>query len=452
MIGKIKKFVNIQSPRTKRLTKNISYIAFLKTGNILANFLLVPLTINYVTTSIYGIWLTMYSIVSWMSIFDIGLSNGLRNNLTKSLSANNKLAAREYVSTTYLVLTLLSAFIFIFIIILIYLLDWAKILKLPLGFNENIHSILILLGAGFCLRFVVQNITTIYYAIQKPFLAECIQFLSNISILMIIMLFKDCFESKLHFLVVALSYPPILVMLIYTLITFLSKEYSAISPSFKYYKRDKVNSLLNLGVKFFFLQISSLIAYSMSNYLIIRYLTPNDVTNYNVAYKYFSVILILNNIVCLPLWSAFTEAYANRDMVWIKNTIKKMMHIFLLLAIIGFIMLLCSSKIYTLWTGVELGISTSLSIIIYLFMLVCSWNGIFVAFINGIGKIYLQMLVSAFPVIFMIPLSYFMVKVLNMGVSGIAFSMLFFNIISSLVISIQTYKILHNNAKGIWIK
>lgn len=66
---------------------------------------------------------------------------------------------------------------------------------------------------------------------------------------------------------------------------------------------------MNLGVKFFLLQISSLVTYSLSNFLILYYLTPSDVTNYNISYKYFSIITILNNIVCLPLWSAFTEAY-----------------------------------------------------------------------------------------------------------------------------------------------
>lgn len=69
---------------------------------------LFPLTINYVSSPIYGIWMTLYSIISWLSIFDIGLGNGLRNNLTKCLVEGNYKDAKEYVSTAYVSLIFIS--------------------------------------------------------------------------------------------------------------------------------------------------------------------------------------------------------------------------------------------------------------------------------------------------------------------------------------------------------
>ncbi len=452
MINKIVNLLKEQSPRTKQLSKNISYIAFFKFGSILFNFLLVPLTINYVSSPIYGIWMTLYSIISWLSIFDIGLGNGLRNNLTECLVERRYNDAKEYVSTTYISLFCISLVLFVFIVISTIVLDWNSILKLPSDFSENIDVIIIILGFGFTLRFVLQIISTIFFAIQKPFLSECMMFVGNALVFLIVYFLKDNFADKLQFLVFSLCYPPVIVMFIYSIYLFSSSKYKLICPSFRYFKKEKIKSLMNLSMKFFLLQVSSLITYSLSNFLILHYLTATDVTNYNVSYKYFSVILILNNIICLPLWSAFTEAYVNRDFAWIRNIIKKLLIIFSFWVVLGGLMLAFSDLFYTLWTGTNLGISYSLSTVMYLFMLVCCWNGIFVAFINGIGKIHLQVLLSVLPIILMLPLCKLLVSVFHFGVTGIAFSMLVFNLISSLMITIQVYKILNKTDNGIWAK
>ena len=188
------------------------------------------------------------------------------------------------------------------------------------------------------------------------------------------------------------------------------------------------------------------------SFLILHYLAASDVTNYNVSYKYFSVILILNNIICMPLWSAFTEAYVKKDFIWIRNIIKKMLIVFVFWILVGGIMLIGSNTIYGLWTGMELNIPYSLSAVVYLFMLTCCWNGIFIAFINGIGKIQLQVLLSILPILLMLPLSKLLISVFHFGVTGIVLCMLLFNIISSLMISIQVWIILRGTDRGIWAK
>ena len=56
-------------------------------------------------TNKYGIWLAISSTVSWISILDIGLANGLRNKIAEYLAVKNydpklKIA----VSSTYAIL------------------------------------------------------------------------------------------------------------------------------------------------------------------------------------------------------------------------------------------------------------------------------------------------------------------------------------------------------------
>lgn len=45
---------------------------------------------------------------------------------------------------------------------------------------------------------------------------------------------------------------------------------------------------------------------------------PDQVTIYNLSYKYFSVLIMAFSIVISPLWSAITEAYVRKDFKWFK--------------------------------------------------------------------------------------------------------------------------------------
>ena len=69
--------------RSIKAKKNIGLSFLIKGASIAISLILVPLTINYINPYRYGIWLTLSSVVSWFSFFDIGLTNGLRNKLVR---------------------------------------------------------------------------------------------------------------------------------------------------------------------------------------------------------------------------------------------------------------------------------------------------------------------------------------------------------------------------------
>jgi len=73
----------------------------LKGISIGISLLLVPLTLNYLDKEGYGLWLTLSSIVSWFSLFDIGLGNGFRNKFAEATAVKNDDLAKTYVSTTF---------------------------------------------------------------------------------------------------------------------------------------------------------------------------------------------------------------------------------------------------------------------------------------------------------------------------------------------------------------
>ncbi len=49
------------SERSSNIIKNVAYITVIKGISLAVSFMIIPITIDYVSKSTYGIWLTMFS-------------------------------------------------------------------------------------------------------------------------------------------------------------------------------------------------------------------------------------------------------------------------------------------------------------------------------------------------------------------------------------------------------
>src|SRR5690606_18061277 len=126
-----KKTLNQGHARSIKAKKNILASLLIRGGSIAVSLILVPLTINYVNPTSYGIWLTLSSIVSWFTFFDIGFDHGLRNKFAEAVATKNYKLARKYVSTTYAILTIIIFSVLVLFYIVNPLLHWDKILNAP---------------------------------------------------------------------------------------------------------------------------------------------------------------------------------------------------------------------------------------------------------------------------------------------------------------------------------
>ena len=113
MFKDLKEYLNKGNRRTSDAKKNI----FLSFGNkglsILISLIIVPITINYVNPTQYGVWLTISSIVGWISFFDFGLAHGFRNKFAEARANIDNDLAKKYVSTTYAILTIIFVIFFL---------------------------------------------------------------------------------------------------------------------------------------------------------------------------------------------------------------------------------------------------------------------------------------------------------------------------------------------------
>jgi O-antigen/teichoic acid export membrane protein len=435
--------------RSLRAKKNIAASFIIKGLNIAVSLVLVPLTINYLDPTRYGIWITLSSIISWFGFFDIGLGHGLRNRFAEALAKGQHELARVYVSTTYAIISIIIGGILLIFYFVNPFINWNIILNAgqDIVLQKELSILALIVFTFFCLQFVFKVIGTILTADQKPAKASLFDLLGKIIALVLIFFLFKTTEGSLLYLGTVMSVPPVLV-LFFASIWFFTGRYKMYKPSIKAVDFSKAMHLLNLGAKFFIIQISAVLLFSTNNIIISHLFGPEQVTSYNIAFKYFSVLMMGFTIVVSPFWSAFTEAWAKQEIQWIKNIMHKLIMLWVGLFATGIVMLICSPWIYSLWIGGKVHIPFTTSTLVFIWNIIIAWNAIFVHFINGVGKITLQLTIGVCVAIINIPLSILLGKLI--GIEGIFIGNILLSLTTIFIYPIQYKKLLSGTASGIF--
>lgn len=450
-LNKIYKDFFSGSDRTVKLKKNVLLSLFVKAGSIICSLLLVPVTIDFVNDVQYGIWLTISSIVAWMSFFDIGFTNGLRNKLAEAFGFKKIKLARIYISTTYVVLGSIFLFLMTILLLVVRFVNVTSLLKIDNCYETDLKTALYILIVYFCITFILKILSVILIADQRPAYSSLIDFIGQLLSLFSVLLLSSYIEGSLSVLSYCLCIPPLLVWLVYTVICF-RRDYRDFYPSFKFVDFRYVNSLLTLGVKFFVIQIAAVVQFQTANILIGRMFSMSDVTQYNIAYKYFNVIYMVFMILLQPFWSAVTEAYSKNDLPWIRNSVKKYFSIWLAVSVLGILMLVFSDFVYRIWIGNAVKISFGLSAWMFVYVSTLMLGAIFVYFVNGIGALKIQYISSLFSPFVFIGSVFLLVKVFNIGVVSILVASIIANYNGLILAPIQFFKVVVKKKKGIWVK
>ena len=450
MIPKIlKKFIE-GSQRSKLAKKHIIYSLLLNVISVVIGLIFVPLLLNYLDSERYGIWLTLTSIVGWFTFFDAGLGNGLRNKLTEAFANENTILAKEYISTTYAIIGL----IFIVVLVLFYivnpLLNWAQILNTSTVPSNELSVLALIVFTFFFLRFILNLIGIILMADQRPAYNRVLGPIINLISFLIIFILSKTTEGDLVIMGFVMSVVPVIVLFIASVLLF-NTRYKLIKPKFKSIKWLHTNSLMGLGLKFFIIQIATLIMFTSSNIIITQVLGPDSVTVYNIVFKYFQVPIMLYTTFMLPIWSAVTDAYTKKDFLWLKNTLNKLNKTSFVFILLIIFMLFVSPYIYKFWIGEMINIpfivSATMALSSIIIVLLSPYNN----YINGMSKIYLSSRLVWITVIFFIPLAIFLAKT-SLGISGVILATCIINGIGIPIQIYQTNKLLNRNARGIWNK
>ena len=437
--------------RTAQAGKQILFSLILQGIGIVISLLYVPLLLNYLTQEKYGIWLTLTSILGWFSFFDIGLGNGLRNNLGEAFSSNNLSLGKKYVSTTYALLILIFSTVLFVFHISNFFLNWNSILNTKTIDNHELYVLTSIVFSFFLIRFVVQIISVVFLADQKSSISHFVNTIGSLfSFILVLVLTYSSIKGNLILLGSIVSAIPVIVFVVISIISFTGK-YKSIKPSIRDIDFKLSKGIMNLGAKFFFLQICAIIIFSTSSFFIAQFYGSKEVVAYNIVFKYFQIPLMVFSIILSPVWSAVTDAYIKQDFVWMKKTIKRLNLLSLLFTFGVILMFILSKWIIKMWIGNKVIIPWNLSIAMAIYTIMQIWTAPYSNFINGLGKIKLTMSLTFLGIAIYLILIYVFENIFTNS-TGVILAIICTSILGAIFQPWQTHKILNGSAKGIWNK
>lgn len=448
---KLKTFLTKGHERSIKTKRNIVTSILIKCVSIVISFILIPLSLNYLSPVKYGIWLTIMSVIGWFGFFDLGIGNGLRNKLAEALAKNDINKARTYISTSYAIMTIIIGIVFAIFVFVFPYINWSSILNTPKELSSEINQLIFIVFSFFCLQFIIKLISMILKADQRSAISGGINTFASLLSLIIVYALTQTTHGSLLWLSVGVSAANLIAPLVAT-IWYFSTVYKHLIPSLKYIKLNYAKDLMGLGFMFFIMQFAALILFSTDILIIEQLYGPEYVTPYNIAFKYFSLITMGFTIITTPFWSAYTDAYHKKDFAWIKRITRKLTLIWGLsiLGVIG--MLIFSNLFYEIWIGDQIKIPFLLSTSMAIWVLIASWTSIFGNFLSGVGKIRLSLYHSFAMIVINIPLSIFLAKYLNLGSAGVIIGTCLCVLPQVFLHPMQYKKIITNTATGIWGK
>lgn len=439
--------------RSLEAKKNIAGSLLIKGISIAIGILLVPLTIDYVTKSKYGVWLALSSVIAWVSFFDIGFTHGLRNKFTEAKSKGDDYGVKVYISTTYFYITLLFTAIWLLLFTVNNFISWHSLLRLPASEEAEISRLAIIIFSNFCLQFVFKIIGTILTADQQPAKSSMIDMLGQLTGLVIIFILTKTTTGNLIYLGFAIGAAPTLILFLAN-IYFFKTRYKHYVPAMQFVKKEYARDIMRLGGKFFVLQVSAMIQFETSLFLVAKFFGADKVPDYSIPFKYFSVLHMGFTIMLSPLWSGVTEAYTKHEYEWIKNAIKKYLRLLILFLAAGIVMLIVANPVYEKWVGTgKLSVSFGLNLAFLIFFAVGMFASIFVSVINGIGALRIQFYSAIISAIVFIALAFAFKSFFNLGLVSIVAASILSNVFGYVIAPLQVYNIFYKkSANPVWYK
>lgn len=439
-----------KTQRTQTVVKNILGATIVKGCSILITLILIPVSIGYVSSELYGVWLALSTIIMWASLFDLGFGNGVRNKIAECMAIGDIKTTRQYISTSYVFFSIIFLPLSLIAYFICPYINWSSLLSVNVKYEEVLVSSMRIIIITFAITSIVKLLSIVLMAFQKNALSSLLDMLGLLLSLIVILALKyTTNDGSLIYLAYAMCVCPILVYIISTA-WFLGIKHKELIPSLASINVKLVKDVVGLSMKFFVINISTVVLFYTMNLLISHVSGPSAVTEYNVIYKYMSIPLIISSIITTPYWTAYTDAFALKDYKWMQSSYKKL-NLMCYYSIIGLLFLILIYPIvFKYWVGDLVDIHLEMIILVAIYVFIMIYDQVNANIINGIGKLRIHLILAVVSIIINIPLSLYLGNIF--GTKGVVASVGFLTLLPAIILRIQIVKILNNRAIGIWDK
>lgn len=410
------KLLNMDS-NNRIVLKNAFFACLIKGGALIISLLSTPAFIKYFdNNAILGVWYTMLSVIMWFLNFDLGVGNGIRNNLVKALTVNDRREAKHIVSSGIFTTALITIALSVVGITVLSVVNLNSLFNIEdnLISEKTLYISTLLVFSAIMLRFMLTTISSIFYSLQMSavnnFLSLCVSVLQFIYVVSVH--FDD---PEIALVNVSLAYMILsnLPVAIAGIIVFFTKLNDC-RPNVRFIDRQHINMVMKIGGIFFFCQILYMLITNTNEFLITKLYGPEYTTEYTFYYKVTSLISMVVTLAMTPIWSVVTKAMVEGNWQWLKKLVNKIQLVGIAVIAMEFLIIPVLPFVFDIWLGensIEVNYMIALSFSCFGSAFV--YSSMLSTIVCGLARMKLQAICYAVGVVFKFIFVIFVSKVTN---------------------------------------
>lgn len=384
---------------------------------MLISLLSVPLTIGYLGTERYGVWVSIGSMLAWLALSDFGLGNGLTNAVTTAAGEDRPDRVRMHLSNGLLLLSSISVLTALVAAVAWPFIDWGAVFGVrDEATRAEIGPAMATALAFFLLGFPLSTGGKVYLAYQEGRIGSYWGMAGNVLSFAALIAVTQT-QGGLVWLVFALAGTQ-------TLVTFLSNAWiylhhrPHLAPGPRHVDLGEIRSLSVVGGKFFLIQIMALVTFQTDNLVIAHYLGAARVPEYSLTSSLFSYTALPQTILFQYLWVAYTEAIARKDIAWVRRTYRISTGVGIAVTGAAVICLVLIAKPFiAMWAGPAVVPSAALIAWIAAWSMINSYTNPMACLLAAASHLRNQIIYSGFATVSNLVLSIYLVQ--TWGVEGV---------------------------------
>ena len=386
----------------------------------LAGFVAIPLTAKYLETERFGLWLILGSLLTWISIADLGLANSLTNALAISDAKEDKQIAKEAVSSAFYVMLFIGLILFILFLIIYPLISWERVFNIKSTLaNQEVGISVFVCCILFVIRLPLSIPSRIYAAYQEGYLYQIWSAIGSL-ISVVSLIFVIHIHANLPLLIIA-GFGTLFIGDILSAIHLFGFQRRWLMPKYKHFNLIQSKRLLKTGFQFWIAQVSAILIFQTDLIVVSQIFGLSEVASYGITLRLFSLVGYTVGSFIIGLWPAYSEAAARGDYSWISHTFKMSVFIsFTWSACAGILLVIFSPQLVTLLVNKEAIPDISLLFAMLLTSVLFAVGQCIAMLVNGLGELRLQTILAPVSAISNIVLSLLLGHLI--GVSGVALS------------------------------
>ncbi len=419
---------------------------FLKLVSLVINLLYVPIVLSFLGVEKYGVWSTILTILSWVSYFDIGIGNGLRNKLTEAISEGRKEDCRRLVSSAYVFIAVIMGALLILGIVVAQFVNWDKILGVKNGIDEILVIIVCLSLLFVTTNFVLSICRNVLYALQKASYVSILEFSTQLINLIVIVILRAVTTGTLLSVMLVYGISMVGVNVLCSAILYIKND--SVRPNIRSVDFKLGKSITSLGIKFFIVQICALVLFSTDSLMISMLYGANDVTPYSTVNKVFTTIAGVYTAFLAPIWSAFTKAKTEKNNAMMLKSIRNLQLFMIPFVVLAILVTVFFKPIAKIWLRQELDYAYAIIPCGLAYCVIMIWTNMYAAVGNGLELMKISIIVAVVQAVVNIPLSYIFAEVIGLKSTGILAGTVIAMSISAIVMPIYIHRWIKQKLKA----